>query len=125
MRQLTPLLLGMSATAGLIGLVTWSVQAIGQLEQQRSQQHILETLLEESGSDQQPVHSSADSSTESSKDKGATTNSVLHPSPGAKPLGAPGNPMVRVALLSQSPPRSVDLSGQAECRFSNGKVIQK
>ena len=115
----------MSATAGLIGLVTWSVQAIGQLEQQRSQQHTLETLLEESGSDQQPVQSSADSSSDSSKDKSSTTNSVLHPTPGARPLGAPGNPIVRVALLSQSPPRSVDLSGQAECRLSNGEVVQK
>ena len=59
-RHLTPLLLGMSATAGLIGVVTWGLQAIGQLEKQRTQQHILETLLEESGTDHQPVHASAD-----------------------------------------------------------------
>ena len=32
---------------------------------------------------------------------------------------------MRVALLSQSPPRSVDLSGQAECRFRNGVIVQK
>ena len=111
----------MSATAGLIGVVTWGVQAIGQLEQQRTQQHLLETLLEESGTDHQPVHVSADDSINSAD----ASKSVLHASPGAKPLGAPGNPIVRVALLSQSPPRSVDLSGQVECRLSNGKVVQK
>ena len=121
MRQLTPLLLGLTATAGLIGVVAWSVQAIGRLEHQRNQKHTLETLLESSATDLQPDHSTADSS-ESPSDR---SKSVLHPTPDAKPIGAPGNPIVRVALLSQSPPRAVDLSGQAECRFSNGEIVQK
>ena len=111
----------MSATAGLIAVVAWSVQAIGQLEQQRSQQTTLETLLESSSTDQQLVHSSADSSENPPK----PSNSLFHQTPDFKPIGAPSNPIVRVALLSQSPPRSVDLSGQAECRFRNGVIVQK
>jgi len=131
----------MTATAGLIGFVAWSVQAIGQLEQQRTQKNTLEKLLESIGKDQETVPSSADASDDSSLDSvdqsvqrsaekgneihGAPNNSMLHPFPDARPLGAPGNPIVRVALLSQSPPRAVDLSGQAECRFSNGEVVQQ
>ncbi len=111
----------MTATAGLIAVVSLTIQAIGQLEQQRSQKHTLEKLLENSSTDQQTAHSSADSSVNSSD----PSKSVQHPTPGAKPIGAPGNPIVRVALLSQSPPRAVDLSGQAECRFSNGEIVEK
>ena len=54
-RQLTPLLLGMTATAGMIGVVSWSVQALGTLEQQRTQKNTLETLLESSEKDQATV----------------------------------------------------------------------
>ena len=115
----------MTATAGLIGAVTWSVQAIGQLEQQRSQKHTLETLLESSGTDQPARHSSSQPSSDEPENKTPKPQSVVQPTPGTKPLGAPGNPIVRVALLSQSPPSRVDLSGQAECRFSNGEIVQK
>ena len=98
----------MTATAGMIGVVSWSVQALGKLEQQRTQENTLERLLESAEKDQATVHSIAD-------------GGEFH----RPPLGAPGNPIVRVALLSQSPPRAVDLSGEAECRFSNGEVVQK
>ena len=111
----------MTSTAGLIAVVAWSVQAIGQLEQQRSQKRILETLLESSASDQQPDHSSADSAIHSPN----PSKSVLTPTAEPKPIGAPGNPILRVALLSQSPPRAVNLSGQAECRLSSGEIVQK
>ncbi len=111
----------MTATAGLIVVVAWSVQAIGQREQQRSQKHTLETLLESSATAQRTVHSFTNSSDNSDD----SSHAVLHPTPNAKPLGAPGNPIVRVALLSQSPPRSVDLTGKAKCRFSNGEIVQK
>ena len=111
----------MTATAGMIGVVSWSVQALGTLEQQRTQKNTLETLLESSEKDQVTVQSPADGH----EPHRPTTKSVAQPTPSARPLGAPGNPIVRVALLSQSPPRAVDLSGQAECRFSNGEVVQK
>ena len=111
----------MTATAGMIGVVSWSVQALGTLEQQRTQKNTLETLLESSEKDQATVHSPADGR----ELHRPPTKSVAQPTPSARPLGAPGNPIVRVALLSQSPPRAVDLSGQAECRFSNGEVVQK
>ena len=113
----------MAATAGLIGVVAWGVQAIGQLDQQRIQKTKLETLLESSEKDQATVPSSANGG----EIHGPPNKSVLHSAHGARarPLGAPGNPIVRVALLSQSPPRAVDLSGQAECRFRNGEVVQK
>ena len=111
----------MTATAGMIGVVSWSVQALGTLEQQRTQKNTLETLLESSEKDQATVHSPADGR----ELHRPPTKSIAQPTPSARPLGAPGNPIVRVALLSQSPPRAVDLSGQAECRFSNGEVVQK
>ena len=111
----------MTATAGLISVAAWSVQAIGQLDQQRSRKQTLETLLESSASGRQTTHSPADSSVNPTD----LSDSVLQTTPDAKPIGAPGNPIVRVALLSQSPPRAVDLSGQAECRLSNGEIIQK
>ena len=113
----------MTATAGLIGVVAWSVQAIGQLDQQRAQKTTLETLLESSEKDQVTVPSSAD---ESQIHK-PPNKKMLHPVHGASslPLEAPGNPIVRVALLSQSPLRAVELSGQAECRFSTGEVVHK
>ncbi len=115
----------MTVTAGLIAVVAWSVQAIGQLEQQRSQKHTLETLLESSATAQRTVQSSTVSSNSSANTSADSSNAVLRPTPNAKPLGAPGNPIVRVALLSQSPPRAVDLRGKAKCRFGNGEIVQK
>ena len=50
----------MAATAGMIGVVAWSVQALGQLEQQRTQKNTLETLLESSEKDQATVQSPAE-----------------------------------------------------------------
>ena len=76
----------MTATAGLIGVVSWSVQALGQLEQQRTQKNTLETLLESSEKDQATVHSSADGR----EINRPPTKSVLQPTPAARPLGAPG-----------------------------------
>ena len=114
----------MTATAGLIGVVAWGVQAIGHLEQQRNQKHTLETLLEHSGADPSTRHGS-DDAWGPSPDPSRKHSDAGGTSPGAKPLGAPGNPIVRVALLSQSPPRAVNLSGQAECRLSNGELVDK
>ena len=131
----------MTATAGLIGVVSWSVQALGQLEQQRTQKNTLESLLESSEKDQATAYFSTDASDDSaldSRDRAdqkdeadgreinrPLTKLVLQPTPAARPRGAPENPIVRVALLSQSPPRAVDLTGEAECRYSNGEVVQK
>ncbi len=111
----------MTATAGLIAVAAWSVQAIGQLDQQRSRKQTLERLLESSATNRQTNRSPADSSV----DPTDPSNSALRPTPVAKPIGAPGNPIVRVALLSQMPPRDVNLSGKTECRFGNGKIAQK
>ena len=111
----------MTATAGLIGVVSWSVQGMGQLEQKRSQRQILETLLESGTTDQQPDHRLASRPFNPS----SPSQSLLHSSPEAKPIGAPGNPIVRVALLSHSPPRAVNLKEPAECKLSNGAIIRK
>ena len=132
MRQFTPLLLGLVASAGLIGAATWGVYAIGQLEQQRQHQQSLEKLLEsseEKGSARSG--SGGDSSHQASHAEKGHSQHSNHPEPSTLPastltpipIGAPDNPIVRVALLSQSPPHAVELTGQASCQLNNRTVI--
>lgn len=116
----------MAATAGLISMVVTSVAALGRLEQQRVQKHTLEMLLESSPEENtafKPSESSTQPSSGGTGRTAATLNSLPEPEPSNLPLGAPENPVVRVALLSQSPPRTVALTGEVNCTINNGNVI--
>ena len=111
----------MTATAGLIVGIVWSMKALGSLEQQRVDENTIEMLMESSST----RHAKNSTTNTPTKNRSSSLNTIHNSIINSPPLREPNNPILRVALLSQSPPRQVDLTGQASCINGNGNIIQE
>ena len=120
MRLVRPLLLTLTASAGLVALIAWSTSAARFHTASKDTEALLSALFDDEAqldSEEQPLQAPQ-----------RAEEQRVDPSAGSVPaLPAPSesvDPQVRIALLSQRPLRKVSTQDGADCRTQGGTPIQ-
>lgn len=114
----TPPLLLTILTGGVALALWWGGVGRGPRMDPTASETLLQTLLDGAVAEEEPRSPNA-----SSGDGSAVSTAQPVAVPSVPDAGSSPDPEIKVALLSQSPPRSIALDGGARCRQSSGEAI--
>ena len=121
MRLVRPLLLTLTASAGLVALIAWSTNAARFNTANEDTDALLSALFE--ADDQLEAANQSPNGANGTKQKQQTIQRFSAIAPAVPPPIESVDPQVRIALLSQRPLTQVSTQGRALCRRQGGTPV--